>query len=477
MWLRVFRSAIITVALGLFFLGVVLIELQRATARVDWQLSESVHGGDPIVPPPYAVSEDVDQEKPADYEKEEQGGQREEDELHSAVLALTSNTTVIGFNDSFQHESSSETFAESELFGAVDISRKYDETTFTIFTAPKPTTSPHIAMIQRNALMSWNALRPKPHILIFGNESGLDELARSVGARHIPRIKMLDRWSRGVHSSRNITAAPALASLFYQAMAIATTKTLVFINADILLPPLFSEILMTANNATDAFLLMSHRYRLWVREPLDFDNPSWYMEVFGKCDVKGHKSQGPSCTWQRDTSRAVDYFGFTRLTWHKVKLLEFAVGRPAYDNWLVYKAAASGTPVISATEVLRVVHQNHDYSHITSKPKDEKLITGKNWELFENPLAEYNRRIIAFKSKEGIKVVKGDQRFNTFKMRKESSHCAATKYLSYGCRYQVVRVRPHPRLIQYLPKERWKPEFKCKQKRLCLLNALLPTGT
>jgi len=271
-----------------------------------------------------------------------------------------------------------------------------------------------------------------------------------------------------------VTPAPAMGSLFYQAMSIATTKSLVFINGDIMLPPVMGDLMMSVNNATDRFLLLSHRYRMWVREYIDFSNPMWYMDSFGKCDLP---QANKSCTWTRDSSRAVDYFGFTRWTWNKIRLLEFAVGRPAYDNWLVSKAASIDTPIISATEVMRALHQNHNYKHITSAAtSNEKHITGKDYALFENPLADYNRRIIAFKEREGLMTVRGDQRFNTFKMRLARKDCRATKYVSHGCAYQVVRVYPHKRLTKYMPKQTH-PKFECKKKHLCLLNVQLPTGT
>jgi len=41
----------------------------------------------------------------------------------------------------------------------------------------------------------------------------------------------------------------------------------------------------------------------------------------------------------------------------------FAVGRPAWDNWLVYKARSLGLPVIDATKMVTAIHQNHAYSH------------------------------------------------------------------------------------------------------------------
>ena len=42
----------------------------------------------------------------------------------------------------------------------------------TLFTAPKPFTNPHIALIQRNALRSWQALGTEVEVLLIGQEEG-----------------------------------------------------------------------------------------------------------------------------------------------------------------------------------------------------------------------------------------------------------------------------------------------------------------
>src|SRR5712691_9480684 len=41
----------------------------------------------------------------------------------------------------------------------------------------------------------------------------------------------------------------------------------------------------------------------------------------------------------------------------------FVIGRPGWDNWLVWHARASGAHVVDATAVVQAVHQNHDYSY------------------------------------------------------------------------------------------------------------------
>ncbi len=58
---------------------------------------------------------------------------------------------------------------------------------FTLFSTPKPFRG-EFARIQRNAMRSWVALRPRPEILIFGDEEGTagDAEAQQARAAHRP---------------------------------------------------------------------------------------------------------------------------------------------------------------------------------------------------------------------------------------------------------------------------------------------------
>jgi hypothetical protein len=58
----------------------------------------------------------------------------------------------------------------------------------------------------------------------------------------------------------------------------------------------------------------------------------------------------------------MDYFVFPRNTIGP--LPEFAVGRPGWDNWMVYNARRRGIPVVDATNVVLAVHQTHGYAHV-----------------------------------------------------------------------------------------------------------------
>ena len=46
------------------------------------------------------------------------------------------------------------------------------------------------------------------------------------------------------------------------------------------------------------------------------------------------------------------------------QLPSFAVGRPGWDNWFLQNARRQGVPLVDATAVTTVIHQNHDYRHV-----------------------------------------------------------------------------------------------------------------
>lgn len=56
----------------------------------------------------------------------------------------------------------------------------------------------------------------------------------------------------------------------------------------------------------------------------------------------------------------------------------FALGRPAWDSWLIYDMRSRRVPVIDATEAITIIHQNHDFSH--SKFGEKKRVGGPEWQ-------------------------------------------------------------------------------------------------
>ena len=59
----------------------------------------------------------------------------------------------------------------------------------TLFTAPKPFTNPHIDIIQRNALRSWQSLGEAVEVVLIGDEEGMAEAAADLNLRQIKQVR------------------------------------------------------------------------------------------------------------------------------------------------------------------------------------------------------------------------------------------------------------------------------------------------
>ncbi len=223
----------------------------------------------------------------------------------------------------------------------------------TIIAMPKPFKG-HIDVIQRNAIRSWKLLKPECEIIVFGDEEGVKETASEFGLTHISNIK------------RNEFGTPLLSDFFEQAQKIAKNDIICFVNADIILMSDFTAaVKRIASNRSISnkgnFLMIGRRRNLNIDKSLDY-SINWEQQLISTVRESGTLNP-PGGT---------DYFVFKRGLWNNIP--DFAIGRPGYDNWLIYKARSMGVPVIDTTEAVISVHQNHDYSHV--KNKDEGYFNG-----------------------------------------------------------------------------------------------------
>ena len=58
---------------------------------------------------------------------------------------------------------------------------------------------------------------------------------------------------------------------------------------------------------------------------------------------------------------AIDYFVFPRRFLSAFP--PFAVGRPHWDNWFLWRACNAKAALVDASDVVLAIHQNHDYAH------------------------------------------------------------------------------------------------------------------
>lgn len=209
----------------------------------------------------------------------------------------------------------------------------------TIFSAPKPFTDPHIALIQRNAIASWVQLGPQVAVILLGEEDGLAEAAAQLGVQHIS------------HVACTPAGTPLVSDMFDLARRASTSPLLACVNADIVLMPDFLESALRVAQQAQQFLMVGQRWDLEVRQPLDF-SVGWPERLCQRiaADGKLHRASGS------------DYFIFPRDCF--VDMPAFAIGRAGWDNWMIYAGRRNGWPVVDGTAQITIIHQNHDYCHL-----------------------------------------------------------------------------------------------------------------
>jgi hypothetical protein len=209
----------------------------------------------------------------------------------------------------------------------------------TIFTAPKPFANPHIATIQRNAILSWLALGDQVEVILVGNEDGIAHVAEEMGIRHLPDVMHNDKGT------------PLVSSVFKLARQFSKSPFLTYANADMVFLSDFLPAVRQVASYSKDFLIVGRRWNLDITELIAFDD-HWESRLRKEIHAKG----------ELYSPYGIDYFIFPRHLYTQVP--DFAIGRPAWDNWMVHHAYSKGWLVVEATETITVVHQNHDYSHL-----------------------------------------------------------------------------------------------------------------
>lgn len=223
----------------------------------------------------------------------------------------------------------------------------------TIFFCPKPFRG-HINIIQRNAIRSWTLLKPRPEIILIGDEEGTAVIAKEFGLRHISETE------------RNEYGTPLVSSIFNVAQAEATYPLMCYVNADIIFSNDFLQAIAKVNRYIHGqqFLLTGRRWNIKIEKYLDFNLPNWdlplknYVLSYGEIDNYG----------------SIDYFVFPRGSFRDIP--PFAIGRYRWDRWLLYKCRNLGMPLIDASSEIMAIHQSHDYSHASFNQKDKGVIIG-----------------------------------------------------------------------------------------------------
>ena len=208
----------------------------------------------------------------------------------------------------------------------------------TIFAVPKAFKG-HFGMIQRNAVKSWTLLRPRAEVILFGKDEGTAECAREFGIQYKPEI------------ATNQYGTPLLNDLFRRAELAASSSWICYVNADILLLSNFMDAFQQVSLQLQKFLLVTERINMDIREPIQF--PRGWEERYLRLSREEGVRWGPT---------GIDVFAYPKGFYPQVP--DFALGRPWFDQWLIKAAREMKAPVVDASLVAPVLHQNHDYNHV-----------------------------------------------------------------------------------------------------------------
>jgi hypothetical protein len=228
----------------------------------------------------------------------------------------------------------------------------------TIFTIPKAFRG-HIGVIQRNAIESWTHLRPRPEIILLGDDEGTAEVARELGLLHLPTIARSDHGT------------PLLNDMFRQAEQAASFPSMCYVNADIILSSDFLRALELVRRKYPRSLVISKRITFDVSEHLNFDE-HWEPSIKERARASGRD----------DHYTCIDVFAFSKGMYPHIP--DFAIGRLWFDHWLIKAIRLQNLPVVDVSLVAPVLHQNHDYNHVAGGFKQvwQGQEAARNFELY-----------------------------------------------------------------------------------------------
>ncbi len=202
----------------------------------------------------------------------------------------------------------------------------------------------HIGVIQRNAIMSWTKLAPRPEVFLFGEDEGVAEIAAELRLGHLRNV------------ARSEFGTPRLDDLLRRARGASDAPVLCYANSDIILLQEFLQAVDAVARQMPWFLAVAHRLNIETQAAIEFGE-GW--EAGFRREVLPRGVPGDHT--------GIDFFVFPREMYTEVPPL--AIGRAWFDQWMIREAREQGKPVVDVTPVAQAIHQLHEYGHIEGGQK------------------------------------------------------------------------------------------------------------
>jgi hypothetical protein len=210
----------------------------------------------------------------------------------------------------------------------------------TFLTSPKPFAG--VAETnQINAITSWLHVDQDIEVILYGKSEGTGVAAQELGIQYVPDIQT------------NEFGTPLFGAIAAHASLHARHDLQVYVNCDIILTPKIRKAMQLINHPQ--FLMIGQRLDLAQGAGWDISETDYRKQLL-------RLSQAEQITLH--IPQGSDYFGFRRGLWKG--LPPIAIGRGGYDNALILFCLENRIPVIDATFVVPVIHQFHNYNHLTN---------------------------------------------------------------------------------------------------------------
>jgi hypothetical protein len=181
-------------------------------------------------------------------------------------------------------------------------------------------------------------LRPKPEVVLFGDDQGSSRICAELNVQHHPELE------------RTEFGHPSVSDLLRSAQVTARADVVCYVNCDIVLMSDFMDAVQSVLSwrGIRPFLAIGTRWNVWMNDPIDFST-DWERQLRRAIEEDARPG----------TPGTLDYFVFSRGLYKTIP--SFGVGQPYWDNWMVYAAWRTGARVLDLTPVTKAVHQRHDY--------------------------------------------------------------------------------------------------------------------
>lgn len=210
----------------------------------------------------------------------------------------------------------------------------------TFVSCPRPSDDPTTRRAQLNAIGSWSQAAEQTEVILFGTPT--DERVEA-------------RWEE---VPTNDWGTPRFDHIIMSAQRLAANDLICYVNSDIILMPNLEGAIDKVLEWNPAAVVVGARTDLDVDYEIDFSDNDWDRRLKEKA-AEGGKLM----------IEGIDYIVFPRGTFPDIP--PFAVGRTAFDNWMLWRARRNKMPVVDVTAGVVAVHQNHatKWSELTKSPE------------------------------------------------------------------------------------------------------------